>query len=422
MLLGADMRIIFVNRYFFPDQSATSRVISSIAFALVRRGFEVAVVASRNIHNQPETVLATEEVIDGVRITRLRSVGRARKNLARRCVDYLLFHFLACLWLLRNARSVDTAVVCTDPPLLSVTTGVVLRIKGAVMVNWIMDLFPEIAIELGFFSRLPAIGSAFKSTRNWSLRTRGVAICPTGKMAEYLHRNGLPRERLAVMHHWSDGEEIYPVAPSANSLRKSWGLHEAFVVGYSGNFGRAHDFKTIIEAAALLRDRDDIRFLLIGGGHQHAAVVEMARKLRLDNIIFKPLQPVANLAESMSVADVHLVSLLPELEHCIIPSKFYGILAAGRPTIFIGDPDGEVPRVLDEIACGESVTIGAADELAKIIETMQRSPAVCTTMGQAARTLLSNEYSREKAADNWSALVLRLQNTQQSLSPVVQEV
>lgn len=424
------MKIILVNRYFFPDQSATSRVISSIAFALAARGFQVVAVASRELHNQPDAALPARQFINGVEVRRLASTRFGRHTLARRSINYVLFHILAFFWLLRNASSGDTAVVCTDPPLLSVTSGIALRLKGAVMVNWIMDLFPETAIELGFFKRWPRVGSGFgralETLRDWSLKSpgsmAGITVCPTGKMADYLHRRGLPRHRLAVMHHWSDGDEIYPVAASDNRLRARWGLQNAFVVGYSGNFGRAHDFTTIIEAAKRLRHRHDIRFLLIGGGHQHAAMMQTARRLDLDNMIFKPLQPVENLAESLSAADVHLVSLLPELEHCIIPSKFYGILAAGRPTIFIGDPDGEVPRVLAAKGCGKSVEIGAGDELAALIEDMQADPQARMAMADAARKLLCADYSRDKAADAWCTLIARLQSAEHPLSPNVREI
>ena len=106
------------------------------------------------------------------------------------------------------------------------------------------------------------------------------------------------------------------------------------MVGYSGNFGRAHEFATLIDAATLLRDRLDIRFLMIGGGYKLASVMDAVRERHLANVDFKPLQPVEYIADSLGVPDLHVVSLLPRLEHCIIPSKFYGILAAGRPALF----------------------------------------------------------------------------------------
>ncbi|MGK6313125.1 glycosyltransferase family 4 protein [Neorhizobium sp. DT-125] len=416
------MKLILVNRYFFPDQSATSRMTTSIALALVQRGFSVTALVSREIHNQRNVILPAEEVAAGVRVKRLTSPRFGRHTVIGRAIDYLCFHLFAFFWLLRNVSAEDMAIVCTDPPFLSVTSAIALRLKGATMVNWIMDLFPETAVELGYFRhwRLPA--RLAQKARNWSLKAPGIAVCPTGKMAAYLEQQGLPRSQLTVMHHWSDQEEIYPVPPDQNNLRTQWGLNDAFVVGYSGNFGRAHEFQTIIKAAQRLKDRADIRFLLIGGGHQHAAVMETARRLDLDNVIFKPLQPIANLSESLSAADVHLVSLLPELEHCIIPSKFYGILAAGRPTIFIGDPDGEVPRVLAATGCGKSVPIGAVDDLVTTICEMRDNPEICAEMGHRARQLLTTEYSREKAVDAWCTLIARLRNAAPSVSPLAQGI
>ncbi|KGE02332.1 glycosyltransferase family 4 protein [Rhizobium sp. YS-1r] len=416
------MKIIFINRYFFPDQSATSRMTTSIALALVQRGFDVMAVASREIHNQRTTDLPADEVIAGVQVKRLATFRFGRHTVVGRAIDYLCFHVLAFFWLLRNVSAGDMAVVCTDPPFLSVTSAVALRLKGGIMVNWIMDLFPETAVELGFFRRWRLPMQLARKARNWSLSSPGIAVCSTSRMAAYIEQQGLPRDQLVVMHHWSDGEEIYPIPPSRNRLRSQWGLSGTFVVGYSGNFGRAHEFQTIIDAARRLKDRDDIRFLLIGGGYQHAAVMEAARQLQLDNMIFKPLQPIANLSESLNAADVHLVSLLPELEHCIVPSKFYGILAAGRPTIFIGDPDGEVPRVLASTGCGRSVEIGAVDDLTAAICDMRNSPELRTEMGQKARQLLLKEYSREKAIDAWCALITRVRNASPSVSPIAQGI
>ncbi|AKC08595.1 hypothetical protein At15955_27520 [Agrobacterium tumefaciens] len=417
------MRMIFLNRYGFPDQSATSRMISSLAISMAQRGMNVTVVASREIHNHPGSVLPATETVRGVQIRRLASGRFGRHSLMRRSVDYLLFQVLAFAWLLRNVRATDTVVVCTDPPLLSVMSSIAIRLKGAFMVNWIMDLFPETAIELGFFrKRARWLAPWLTQARNWSLRSPGMVVCPTDKMAEFLFTQGLAKDRVSVLHHWSDGEEIYPVLPKDNSLRKAWGLQGVFVVGYSGNFGRAHEFGTMLAAAKRLEHRQDIRFLLIGGGHQHAAVKTVVQDLGLQNVIFKPLQPVEKLAESLSVADVHLVSLLPELEHCIIPSKFYGILAAGRPTIFVGDPDGEVPRVLRAKGCGSNVEIGETEKLSGTIEKLCDDPDTTTAMGDAARRLLCADYSREKAADAWAVLIAGLQTVEPSRPPIAQGI
>lgn len=403
------MRIIFANRYFYPDQSATSRMVSSIAFALAQRGFEVVVLAGRSLHNRQDILLPVEETISGVRVCRLTTSRFGRQSVIGRSIDYLSFHVLALWWFLRNISKNDVAVICTDPPFLSVSSAIALKLRGARMVNWIMDLFPETAIELGYLKNHRSFGRLARAVRDWSIRKSTLIICPTQTMADYMIGQALPKERIAVQYHWSNEDEIYPVDPEQNRLRQEWDLGNDFVVGYSGNFGRAHEFTTIIETAALLKDRKDIRFLLIGSGHQHAAVQEAVRERKLENVIFKPLQPAERLAESLSAADVHLVSLLPQLEHCIIPSKLYGILAAGRPTIFIGDSDGEVARILASGSCGETVAIGDVERLALTIREMKESPIRRSEMGKAARHLVGTAYSRRGAIETWCALIERLE-------------
>jgi len=396
------MKIVFANRYFSPDQSATSRMVSGLAFALRRRGFDVAAIASRTMHDNPNIELPADEVVGGVTVKRLWATRFGRSNILGRAIDYLTFHVSAFFWCLANLEKGDICVVCTDPPLLSVTTALPIRWRGARMVNWVMDLFPEVAMELGMLSEKSIAGRLSKVARDWSMRKSTMIVCPTASMASYLAEHGLDEDRLSVMHHWSDGEEIYPVFPADNTLRTRWGLQEKFVVGYSGNFGRAHDFSTLIEAAVLLSDHDDIRFLLIGGGQQRAHVEEIVRNRDLKNVTFKPLQPSEHIAESLSTADAHIVSLIPRLEHCIVPSKFYGVLAAGRPTLFIGDGNGEVARVVASADCGAAVRIGEGQMLADHILRLKNEPAHRAQMGINARHTLDTVFSRDRAVGAWS--------------------
>ncbi|SDP38361.1 glycosyltransferase family 4 protein [Phyllobacterium sp. OV277] len=403
------MRIVFANRYFLPDQSATSRMVSSLTSALAHQGFDVTAIASRTLHDHSNVALPAEEMIAGVRIKRLWATRFGRHHLIGRMMDYLTFHISSFLWCFRNLRAGDLFVVCTDPPLLSVTTALPVRWRKARTINWVMDLFPEVAIELEMLSKTGIPGKLSRALRNWSLRKSTVIVCPTAIMASYLLESGFSRDRIRVMHHWSDGNEIRPVPRSTNDLRRHWGLQNKFVIGYSGNFGRAHDFATLLEAAALLRDDNDIHFLLIGGGQQRAHVEEVVQTQQLKNITFKPLQPPENISESLSAADAHIVSLVPRLEHCIVPSKFYGILAAGRPTLFVGSPEGEVASVIASTRCGEAVEIGESQNLADIIVQLKNSPERCASMGRNARDVLDTVYSRDNAVQSWVDLMSGLQ-------------
>ena len=296
----------------------------------------------------------------------------------------------------------DLCIICTDPPLLTVTGAAALGLSGAKRVDWILDLFPEVALELGVIDRRRLPARILLALRNWSHGNADLLICPIRSMARYLvGRSGSRRPATAIVHLWSDGEEIRPVERNHNSLRRDWDLKDCFVVGYSGNFGRAHDFRTLLDAAELLSSESDIRFLMIGDGQQYDFVKSEVTSRKLENVLFQPLQPSARLAESLGAADVHIVSLMPSLEHCIIPSKFYGILAAGRPTIFVGDPAGEVASAVRSASCGEVVRLGDASALAEHVISMRDDPDRVEAMGANARRLFEAEYTRGKGVARW---------------------
>lgn len=402
------MRVILVNRFYAPDESATSRVATSFAEALAAEGRDVHVIASNRLHDDPARRLPGRETVAGVRVRRLPTGGFGRATTLRRSLDYASFHLHAAWALAARARRGDVVVVCTDPPLASVTAMAPAAIVGARRVNWLFDLFPEAATGLGAIEpgRLARLATRL---RDVSLRTAAANVAPMRSMAAHLEEaRGLPPGCVDVIPNWSDGEAIRPVSHAANGVRREWGLEGRFVVGYSGNLGRAHEFGTILEAAALLRDRPEIVFLFVGGGHRRAEVEARAQALGLANVQFRPLQPRERLCESLGAADAHLVSLLPEMEPFVIPSKFNGIAAAGRPTLFVGSPTGEVARTVRRARCGRAFAIGDADGLAGAIADLASDPAACARLGENARRVFEAELDAGIAMARWHALLDRL--------------
>src|SRR5436305_2325060 len=141
-------------------------------------------------------------------------------------------------------------------------------------------------------------------------------------MAEFVRKRGIAPERVHVIPNWCDDEEIWPIALLDNPLRCEWGLADRFVVGYSGNLGRGHEFETVLGAAERRRGDQRLCFLFIGGGSKFAELVECVRKRGLDPLFrFLPYQQRDVLKLSLGVPDVHLISLKPELEGLIVPSK-----------------------------------------------------------------------------------------------------
>lgn len=394
-------KIIFLNRFFYPDHSATSQMLSDLAFDLSKVGREVHVITSRLRYDEPTATLPSGQAIQGVQVHRVWTSRFGRSHLLGRAVDYLTFYTSAIWRLWRVTCSGDTVVAKTDPPLASLIAAPVARLRGARLINWLQDLFPEVAMALSVKGAKGPVGGLLRQLRNASLRRAEINAVLGERMADMLRRQGVRDSQIHILPNWADGEVIYPVPAAENSLRADWGLGNRFVVGYSGNMGRAHEFDTVMAAADLLRDHTDIVFLFIGGGSQRDKVAQAAEVRRLANVIFQPYQPRERLGQSLSAADVHLVSLQPALEGLIVPSKFYGIAAAGRATLFIGDHEGEIARCLRQADCGLTVAPGDGTTLAREILALANDRERCAVMGRNARVLLEQRFERVTALRAW---------------------
>jgi glycosyltransferase involved in cell wall biosynthesis len=401
-------RLIFVNRFFYPDHSATSQILSDLAFHLGEAGFDVQVLTSRQIYDDPARVLPARESVRGVRVHRVWATRFGRGKLVRRAVDYLTFYLSAAVKLAALADSAAVVIAKTDPPLLSVPCALVTQLKRSTLVNWTQDLFPEIAESL-HVPGIALVAPVLRRLRNLSLKLARTNVVLGEGMAARLRAEGVAADKIEVIHNWSPVEMESPLAQhTANPLRAEWNLVQKFVVGYSGNFGRAHDFGTVLDAAAALRDLPELHFLFVGAGAQRAWVEARVAELGLTNVSFQPYQPLDRLALSLSVPDVHLVSLKPELEGLIVPSKFYSVLAAGRPVLFVGDPKAEMARRIDETGCGLGFSIGAAADLATAIRQLASHPEKVAEMGTRARALWAARFQRKQALAAWEAVVTKV--------------
>jgi colanic acid biosynthesis glycosyl transferase WcaI len=212
-------------------------------------------------------------------------------------------------------------------------------------------------------------------------------------------------ERLHVIHNWADGRAITPVAPDENALRRAWNPDGAFLVAYSGNLGRVHEFETLLGAAARLAADPGIRFVVVGRGPRLADVQVGVRRMGLANVRFEPHQERSVLAQSLGAADVHIAVLRPAFEGLVLPSKLYGIMAAGRPTIFVGSVTGETGRILAETGAGIPVARGDAEGLAAAIRRLRDDAALCVSMGARARAAFDERYDMGLALARWDAVI-----------------
>src|SRR5450759_1791277 len=275
------MRVIFLNRYFYPDHSATSQILSDLAFFLAGNGHEVCVVTSCQRYDDPAANLPLRARIDGVEVQRVRTTRFGRDNLVGRAADYATFYLAAGWRLWRIARAGDVIVAKTDPPLISVVAAIVARWRGARLVNWVQDVFPEVAEALGVRAlagpqagllrrlrngafrsaaanvvlgeRMAAVvarasGQVFseqarshksqvyrgqaRSHKNLSHKSRVAGARVVGASSLAISASGGLAKRIRVIPNWADMEAIRPIATAANPLRRERGLDDKFIVCY----------------------------------------------------------------------------------------------------------------------------------------------------------------------------------------------
>jgi colanic acid biosynthesis glycosyl transferase WcaI len=301
----------------------------------------------------------------------------------------------------------DILIAKTDPPMLGALVTHAARRRKAHLVNWLQDLYPEIAVTLGIpFMRGLAAGTLTR-LRDASLRSARTNVVIGERMAAVLRTHAISSDRIRVIPNWCADPFIAPYAQEAkNPLRRAWGLEQKFIFGYTGNLGRAHEFGTVLEAAQQLQNEPRIVFLIVGGGHFVQALSSRVRELHLeDRFVFQPYQQQTALNDTLNLPDLHWISLRPELEGLIVPSKFYSVAAAGKPMVIISAKDGELATVVRRGACGFVIEPGDSAGLALLLTRLARKPDDLIRLGRAARAISDVHFSREQAFQKWQQLL-----------------
>src|ERR1700722_7263222 len=200
---AARAKIVFVNRYFHPDQSATSQILSDLSFGLTARGFAVHVVCSQQLYDEPKSSLAPLASVAGVTVHRVWTSRFGRGALVGRAVDYVSFYFSSALRLLLLLRRGDTLVAKTDPPLLSIMAWAVAAVRGARVINWLQGIYPEVASQLNANPLPRPLDELLRKWRDRSLLKARMNVVLGGRMSELLQKRGIPPDKLRVIENWA---------------------------------------------------------------------------------------------------------------------------------------------------------------------------------------------------------------------------
>lgn len=384
-------RTLFVNQYFPPDEAATAQILGDVVSGGAER-IESRVITSNRSYVEPKRTHADREEWHGARVERVPITSFGRGSKIGRAIDYTTFLLHAAGRLLVGPKP-EVIVGLSSPPILGALAVAVARLRGAGSVYWVMDVYPDLAGELGMLQRGDVAYRVLASISRWTLRKADLVVALGEDMAVRLKENGA--RNLVVIRNWADGEGIRPKATQDCRLRKTQGWQGRFVVLYSGNLGLAHEFETALAAAERLQDRPEILFVFVGHGPRLAEVKRFIEEKRLRNVVILPPVAREELGDSLAVGDVHLITLRPGMPGLVVPSKLYGSLAAGRPVVYVGPSEGEVFETVQR-GCGAAVLNGAVDELVRVLCRYLEEPSLRAEHGMRAREVFEADASQAK--------------------------
>ena len=393
--------ILVLNQYYWPAVEATARLLHELCTALAH-DYDVTVVTGMIPGN---VVHPGRSVVGDVRVIRVRSTSFDRRRILPRGINYMTYLIQS----LRSALAAERpdAVLCmTDPPIIgNVALFVARRFRVPVIVGS-QDVFPEVAVELGRLEN-PLLIAFLRKLINFYLQRADRVVAIGTTMRGRLIEKGAKRDRIVVIPNWVDTERIRPL-PHENEWSLEHGLADRFIVMHSGNVGHAQNLDALIRSATFLRDLEDLRVVIIGAGARHAEMVELAIRLGADDVVFAPYQSSDLLPKSLSTGHVHVVGLARGLSGYVVPSRLYGIMAAGRPVIVAAEEESETAQLVREVGCGIVVPPGRPDLLARAIRDAYEGSLDLERMGRLARDYVTANADTHIATDRYRAVIAEL--------------
>ena len=363
-------------------------MISAVAEDAAQAGWRVTVVTSARGYNRDEIYPNFAEH-SGVGVHRVGGSRFNRDSVVGRLTNYITF-LVASGWKLLWLPAPDCLVVTSAPPFSLALAWFLSAVRRVRFVFVAEDLYPEIAVASGILRP----GSVTARLAGWLFGRwlcRAAAIIVLGEHMKGRLLASHPRldpARVVPIDNWHDGKRLFPLTPGAGG---------PMCVQYSGNFGEGHDFVTLVNALEQVKADAQLRFQFVGGGRRRPWLEAEVKTRGLANCSFHDYVPEADLNASLNAADVCLVTVARGFEGLLVPSKIYGIMAVGKPVLYYGAPEGDVPALVRRHDLGWVIEQGDVAGLVRALREAAGDSQLRTRFGANARRAFEAHYDRPLA-------------------------
>ena len=386
--------VLILSQTFVPDPASVGQHMADVAHEMARRGHRVLVYTANRGYEDPRVKYPAREKWHGVEIRRLACSSFGKKWILLRAAAALSF-MLQCLLVALVTPDLKGIFFSTSPPLVGAAAALAGMARRVPLAYWAMDLNPDQLIALGKLRERDLAARALERVNRFILRHVSLVVALDRFMADRLRARNVPEHKLVVMPPWPHEEHISATDPEASPFRAAHGLAGKFVIMYSGNHSPANPLKTLLEATVRLKGDDSLSFLFVGGGTGKREVEWYIRQHGLTNVMSLPYQPLVSLGDSLSAADVHVVSLGDEMVGIVHPCKIYGAMTVGRPILYLGPQPSHIADLLQVASFGWRVAHGDVNSAVRTLEAIRSTPPdELLRMGRTAKHLLHERLSQ----------------------------
>lgn len=396
--------LLIYAHYYYPDVASTGQILTELAEGL-KESFHTTVICTVPSYTGKVSQYYRKhkyyyENINGVDVLRIR-VPEFRKNFApSRIVNIVSYFFSAVAATFRVERQ-DYVFTISQPPVLGGLLGVIGKhLKKARLIYNIQDFNPEQVKAVEFTGNKLILNTMMLMDKH-SCKAANKVIVVGRDMIDTLHqRFGEKMVPYAYINNWIDEKEIYPLPEGdagVQKFRKRYGLDNRFVMMYSGNIGLYYDLPNLLKLIAQFQQEKEVVFAFIGEGSVLEELKEYQQKHQLENVVFIPYQEKKDLIYSLNAGDVHFVMNAKGIKGVSVPSKLYGVMAAGKPVLGILEEGAEARLIVEEAECGRVVSPEDYEAIRNLIREFiqKRNSEELSCMGEKGRSYLVQHLTKD---------------------------
>lgn len=408
--------LLIYAHYYYPDVASTGQILTELAEGL-KDSFQITVICTVPSYTGKISQYYRKhkyyyENINGINVLRIR-VPEFRKSFAPSRIYNIVSYFFSAIAATFRVEKQDYIFTISQPPVLGGLLGVIgKKIKRARFIYNIQDFNPEQTMAVQYAKNRFVLNFLMRVDK-YSCKRADKVIVVGRDMIDTLKKrfSGSEREKkqlpvYSYINNWIDEKAIVPLAEDdkqVGDFKKKYGIENKFVIMYSGNIGLYYDLMNLIKVIAKFKDNEEIAFLFVGEGSVSEQLKAYVERHELANVYFAPYQEKDKLVYSLNAGDVHFVVNAKGIKGVSVPSKLYGVMAAGKPVLGILEEGSEARLIIEEAKCGISVLPGDYEAIEHLIRYFisKKNSKEQKEMGIAGREYLAKYLTKEVSIEKY---------------------